>query len=256
VTYILLFLSLFLLHGPTSYASDSKTIRLGANAFIPPYVIAKSKSKPGILVEVAKEVIREMGYNVEVYLLSNQRIHLEFIDGNLDASVFLPAITKKEMKVYESREIIPFKNGFICLQIEKCNEVQKVDNKLTLVGFQNATKYVDQRYADMVKKHKGKYLEVADQRQQVLGLLSKDYDVVFMDYRIFQYHLNQIIDSSHPFAKQAKKIEAKQVLWDNQPKRKVAFKTKELADKFDSAFQKLQDTGRIKLILKRYGVEP
>lgn len=252
-----MFVGLSILLGPWSYtfADQSKTIRLGANAFIPPYVIAKSKSKPGILVEVTKEVIREMGYNVEVYLLSNQRIHLEFIEGNIDASLFLPSITKDKTKAFETKEIIPFKNGFICLNAEKCEEIQKDGNKLTLVGFQNATKYVDKKYSDMVKKHKGKYLEVADQRQQVLGLLSKDYDVVFMDYRIFQYHLNHIKNSSHPFAKQAKEIKATQVLWGSQPKRKVAFKSKDLADKFNSAFKQLEDAGKLKLILQRYGVE-
>lgn len=236
-------------------ASEINRIRFGANAFIPPYVIKNDPNNPGVFLEIALETFKEMGHPIDLQLLSNKRILISYNKGDIDSALFLADTNKLKNKTFESIEIIKFQNGFICKTEKVCNSVLDKKNKFKVVGFQNAKNYVDDKYREFIKNHKGTYYEVTNQRRQVLGLLSGDYDVLFMDYRIFQYHLNSILMSKHPLSKKALNLTVEHKPWASQPSRLVAFKSEVIRDKFNKAFLKLKEKGLVTEIYKKYGVK-
>ena len=129
-----------------------------------------------------------------------------------------------------------------------------LDNNYSLVGFQNARIYVDKRFEKLVRERKGPYSEVTNQRNQVLGLYTGEYDIAFMDSRIFEYHLKHLMDNKHPVLKKIDPLDYKSIPWDNQPERLVAFKSKKIRDQFNKKINELKKNGTYKKILKKYNL--
>lgn len=103
-------------------------------------------------------------------------------------------------------------------------------------------------FEKVVKLTDKKYMEIADQKQQVSMLLNGRTDVVVMDRHIFAFYKNLLIQEN----KVDKDIEVELIELFSPTPYKTAFKDEKLRDDFNAGMKYLKESGRYDEIYNEY----
>jgi polar amino acid transport system substrate-binding protein len=161
------------------------TVAVGWNK--PPYVISKNDS--GFELDMVRAIFALMGYQINPIYVPYGRTHKMLQRGKVDAAMSLNAKSGVSIELL-SRRYISYQNTAISLKRNKL-VIQQIEDlaKYSVVGFQNATKNLGDRYAQAVAKTPY-YMELPDQNKQVGMLLQGNITVAVMDINIF-VHLSR-----------------------------------------------------------------
>lgn len=218
---------------------SAKEISLLAGLCLPPYIIPESNN--GMEYDIVKEALAKKGHLLKLRLVP-------FIRVIVDYAKYDGAITINEasgVKGYYSDVVITYQNYAISLKDKKIsiNKIQDLGNK-KIVAFQNATKYLKDRYKTVVMSNPH-YIEMANQESQVKMLFSGRTDAVVMDCNIFKYYRKKVFDMD---------AGAEVVYHEIFPGSdyKVLFNNQTLRDEFNQALDELKSSGRYQQIVNSY----
>ena len=232
---ILIFLCLILI----TAISQAKDITLLAASSLPPYIIQESGS--GIEYTIIKEALAKKGYTLKLEFVPFVRVvtNYNFFDG---------AITINEdsgAKGFYSDTVITYRNYPITLAKNKISikNFKDLKNK-RIVAFQNAKKYLGEKFAKIVARNEN-YSEQGKQAIQVKMLYSQRADVIISDINIFKYYRKRVTDMD---------TSAKVVYHEIFPGTdyKVLFKKANIRDDFNIGLKELKASGRYQEIIDSY----
>ncbi|MEC9281931.1 MAG: hypothetical protein VX642_04420 [Bdellovibrionota bacterium] len=244
-------LCLFILFPAYAFSAEASKIRFGINAFMPPYVIVEGESFSGISVDILKSVFKKANLPYKLEALSNRRLNELFIGGDFTGVMYLSSGSVEDIPVFFGPELIPFKNGFMCIEKKYCEQASVLGNSLRMAGFQNASKVMGIKFKKLTDSMEN-YSEVTNQKEQIMGLFSKRFDVVFGDDRVLRYHIDHIAKSSHVYSKKVRETKFIHRPYSHQTPRPVAFANKGERDLFFKAYKELKASGEIERIIERY----
>jgi len=222
--------------------SFSNTIQVGVGLSLPPYVL--SNENKGIEIDIVKEVLVNAGYKVEFVYLPFHKVPKALSRNEVDA-----AITINESSgikdVFYSDSHITYQNVAIGLQSNKFT-VKNIDDlsQYRVVAFQNATKYLGEKFHSMAKNNKG-YTEKSKQELQVSMLYGKRTQLVVLDINIFKYYRNKEskLNTALP-------IDVFEIFPPTHYK--LAFINKDYVDVFNKGLKNIKGSGRYKEIIESY----
>jgi polar amino acid transport system substrate-binding protein len=221
--------------------SFSQPITIASPISIPPYVF--SDSDTGIQLDIVRESLTIAGHSLKVMYASNNR-GLNFLKAKVaDGMINVPAGVPD---LYYSASTIEYQNGVLALKSRKLvlSDVSDLQT-LRIVGFQNASNYFGSEFKQLTQSNKN-YDEVVNQLAQLNMLFKRRCDVVVMDHRIFNFHLNNNKTESG--------FDQETVFYNILPPspRYVAFHNKALRDSFDKGLKELKASGRHQAIINSY----
>ena len=234
-----------------AFSKEESKIRFGLNAFMPPYVIVDGEDFSGVSVEILEAVFVRAKLNYMLEAVSNRRINELFVSGDFTGALYLSDIKNLPIPVYFGPELIAFQNGFMCIELENCEKASVLGNDLKMAGFQNASKGMGDKFNRLAKSMKN-YSELTNQKEQIMGLFSRRFDVVFGDERVLRYHIRHISQSSHLYSKKIKETKFFHKLYHHQTRRKIAFANREHRDIFVKAYSDLKKEGALDKIIQKY----
>jgi len=220
----------------------SKEINVGVGLSLEPYIFKKNNS--GIELDIVKTVLQNAGYKVKVTYLPFLRIGLYLEDKKIDAATTINENSGIK-GVYYSNSHIYYQNVVVTLASKhlKINKISDLAG-LKVIAFQNATKYLGDKFRKVVPKLKF-YQELANQKLQVKLLFAKRVDAIILDVNIFKYiraHLTGV-DTNQ-----------KVKIFEVFPKTyyKVGFLDKHVRDKFNIELKKIKENGEYEKLFKKY----
>ncbi|WP_019616314.1 substrate-binding periplasmic protein [Psychromonas ossibalaenae] len=222
-----------------SSAVQAKTLTLIAGLSLPPYVIQESDS--GMEYDVIKEALAFKGHTLVMKYVPFARVSVDYpkYDG---------AITINESsgaKGNYSDQVITYQNYAVTLKNKgiKINSIQDLQDQ-KIIAFQNATKYLGDEFAQVVKGN-SKYRELGQQVKQVKLLYSGRTDVVVSDINIFKYFRKSVTDVDTTAEITLHEIFAAVGY-------KVLFNDVALRDDFNAGLKSLKASGRYDEIVNSY----
>ena len=218
---------------------SAKEICLVAGLCLPPYIIPESDN--GMEYDIVKEALCKKGYALKLK-------YVPFIRVVVDYAKYDGAVTINEAsgaKGYYSDVVITYRNYAISLKDKKksIDTIRDLGNR-KIVAFQNATKYLGDRYKTVVRSNPD-YIEMANQESQVRMLFSGRTDAVVMDCNIFKYYRKKAVDMN---------AGAEVVYHELFPGSdyKVLFNDSAVRDEFNQALDELKACGRYRQIVDNY----
>lgn len=204
---------------------ESKGVSFAASSTIAPYFYPEQPG--GIQYELLKYALDTGGMHIShVELAPNKRALRLTLARKTDCLVNAPeGITG----LYYTRSLNEYQNSVFTLASSELaiSSIEDLNN-MSLLGFQNATRYLGKEFSDMAKQHKG-YLEVANQQSQIIMLFTNRVQAVVLEREIFAYYrrlLRHKVDTSQPVTEQQ--------LFSPAPRR-LACRNPELAKRIDKA---------------------
>lgn len=173
-----------------SYASTE--LKVGFGDSLPPWVMPETNE--GLILDILKKCLEPEGYKiVPVYHPYARRI-TNYQRGNIDVvtDINLRMLKKGDLKGSFSGYVYAYENFAFALSNKKFDfkEISELE-KYSLLSWQGAINHLSDEYSKMAKNNK-KYKETSQQKSQVQMLFLNRYDVVQLDYRIFQYYKSLI----------------------------------------------------------------
>ncbi|MEA3352910.1 MAG: transporter substrate-binding domain-containing protein [Campylobacterota bacterium] len=210
----------------------------------PPYVF---KDGSGIVYTITKEALQQKKHTVKPIFVNIGRGFEMFKNGQADAT----SIIKKNsgLKAYYSDYFMQYHNAAFTLKTNKLsiNKMEDLGNYY-VTAFQNAHKYLGDKFNNAVNKQDKKYTELADQKQQVHMLLKGRTQVAVMDRHIFKFYMNMLIKEK----KVPKDIEFTVHELFTPTKYRTAFKDPKIRDDFNKGLKLLKKSGRYDEIYEYY----
>ncbi|MCG8612635.1 MAG: transporter substrate-binding domain-containing protein [Pseudomonadales bacterium] len=235
--HTLLFLAVFF-----SKPLLAENLKVAVGLALPPYVLADDNT--GIELDIVREALALKGHTITPVYLPFARVALSLQDKSADA-----ALTVNENSglpdVHFSNVHVTYQNVAVSLSKQKLqiNTVKDL-TPLSVIAFQDATKYLGSDFATMALQNK-RYSERAKQSQQITQLFAGRVDTVVMDINIFKY-----------FRKNEKKVDtsAPTTVHEIFPASlyKVGFLDKAIRDEFNQALEELRQSGKYDAIIKKY----
>lgn len=231
-------LAAFLILFATATA-HAKDVTLVAGLSLPPYIIQESNS--GLEYDIIKEALAVKGHKLTIKYVPFVRVVVDY--KNNDGAI---TINESSGATGEySDVVVTYKNYAISLKDKGVNvaTIQDLKDK-KIVAFQNATKYLGDEYAAVVKGN-SKYSEQGKQDLQVKMLYSGRADVIISDINIFKF-----------FRKTAKGIDTTAEITLHEifdgVDYKALFNDASLRDDFNAGLTQLKDSGRYDEIINGY----
>jgi polar amino acid transport system substrate-binding protein len=221
---------------------SQQTITVGVGLSLEPYIIQKNNS--GIELDIVKTALQNAGYKVKIKYLPFLRLPLYLNDKKIDAATTINENSGIK-NVYYSDKDIYYQNVVVTLKSKHLNIKKISDLKgLRVIAFQNGTKYLGEKFKNVVPKLKF-YQELANQKLQVKLLFAKRVDAIILDVNIFKYIRQHL-----------KGVDTKQkvVIFNVFPKTyyKVGFLDKQVRDNYNKALEKMKKDGVCKKIFHKY----
>ena len=222
----------------------AKEYKLVFSESTPPYVF---KDGSGIVQTIVKEALAYKGHTVSPVFVNIGRGFELFKHGYVDGSTIIQQ--SSGLKAFYSIDYMQYHNAVFALKKNHYG-IKKLDDlkDYHLIGFQNAAKYLGERFGKTARAMGKRYTELADQKQQVHMLFKGRTDIVAMDRHIFTFYRNELIregkiDPKEPF----------ELFELFEPTRyQTAFKDRQSRDDFNTGIAHLKKTGRYDEIYREY----
>jgi len=222
----------------------AKELKVAFSPSTPPYVF---KNGTGITMDIINESLAVKGHTLKPVFVSIGRGFELFKDGYIDATT----IIKKSsgLKAFYSDYFMQYHNAVFALKSNHYTIHSLLElSDYYMIGFQNAHKYLGEKFGKVTQKAGNRYSEIADQRRQVLKLLKGHTDIVVMDRHIFKFYKQQLIAEG----KVPKDIQTTLYELFSPTKYRVSFKDKALLNDFNTGLRKLKKSGRYDKIYHYY----
>lgn len=208
-----------------------QSVTLATSKSIPPYIIKEQQS--GIQLDIIKQAFSNAGYQVnQLIFTSNLRAERMLKQNAVDAIVNAP---NNGSYAYLSEPVIFYQNIAISLSARQLSIGSIEDlTKFRLMAFQNAKKYLGDRFSQAAEQAKF-YTEVSNQSAQLERLYRGQVDVIILDKRIFHYLNQKRIAQKSPTAPVTKHL-----IFPESP-RLLGFHDPALRDKFNAGLKQLND---------------
>lgn len=222
----------------------SKEVKVVFSYSTPPYVF---KDGTGIVQTIVKEAMEYKGHKVEPIFVNIGRSFELFKDGYVDATSIIQVTSGLE--AFYSEDFMQYHNAVFVLK-KRHIKIEKLEDLKDLysIAFQNAHIYLGEEFEKITKLANKKYIEIADQKQQVYMLLNGRTDVVIMDRHIFTFYKNLLIQEK----KVDENIEVNMIELFPPTAYKMAFKDENLRNDFNEGMKYLKDTKRYDEIYDEY----
>ncbi|MBF0205395.1 MAG: transporter substrate-binding domain-containing protein [Oligoflexia bacterium] len=226
-----------------SYAGE---IKITFGLALPPYVISESNS--GLEYDIIKESLAVKGHIMKPEYVPLARIPIVLKKRTSDgAATTNPSLDLKG--IFFSEAHVVYQNVAISLKKHNLvvNRTADLSNK-NVIAFQNATMYLGQEFAEVIKKASS-YQEIADQEKQVLSLFSDRNIVVISDINIFKFYKIKVAKNN---PKIDTNIETTIAEIFPQTHYQVAFINEKIRDDFNFGLDVIKKNGRYQEIVKKY----
>lgn len=222
----------------------SKDVKVVFSYSTPPYVF---KDGSGIVLTIVKEALAYKGHTVEPIFVNMGRASELFRDGYVDATSIIQ--TTSGLEAFYSEDFMQYHNAAFVLR-KKHMKIDKLEDlkDLYTIAFQNAHLYLGKEFGIIAELADKKYMEIADQKQQVSMLLNGRTEVAIMDRHIFTFYKNLLIQEK----KVDENIDVKLIELFTPTPYKVAFKDEKLRDDFNAGMKYLKESGRYDEIYDEY----
>ncbi len=227
-----------------SIALFSKEVNVVFSYSTPPYVF---KDGSGIVVSIVKEALAYKEHVLKPVFVNIGRSFELFRDGYVDASSIIQI--SSGLEAFYSDDFMEYYNAAFVLKNKHIKIEQLEDLKdLYTIAFQNAHVYLGEEFGKISQLADKKYIEIADQKQQVYMLFKERTEVIIMDRNIFTFYKNLLIQEK----KIDGNIKAELIELFSPTPYKMAFKDKTLRDDFNKGVAHLKKSGRFDAIYFEY----
>ncbi|WDE10143.1 substrate-binding periplasmic protein [Thalassomonas haliotis] len=227
-----------------SEADDVKSImvELITGLSKPPFIIQEQNS--GLQLDIIKAAFLTQRISPQFIHMPLGRNISGFQRWNVDGIITVPANFKAE-GAYISKPYITYQNVAVSLASLglSLNVIEDLTGK-NIVAFQNAKKYLGDRYGDAIA-YSLNYREVALQLEQIELLYTGKTEVIILDINIFKYFLH-----NHRSGKYLQPVDVHYIFKERFYS--AGFKSQQIRDKFDSGIDKIKENGTYQLILDNY----
>lgn len=234
------FLIVLALSSGSVYSRDLKII---FSQYTPPYVFEQGN---GIVIDIVKAALEPAGYRIlPVYLPMSRGVEL-FAEKRVDGT----AIIREDsgLKANYSDNFMEYHNRAVALKSRKLTLSSFKDfGNLTVVGFQNAHKYLGEEFGRAVAGNPN-YKEMADQETQTLMLLLGRIDVAVMDESVFRFYREKLITEG----KASRSVECDIFPLFQSTPYKTAFVDASVRDDFNRGLAAMRRDGRYQAIYHQY----
>lgn len=222
----------------------SKEVKVVFSYSTPPYVF---KDGSGIVLTIVKEALAYKGHTIEPIFVNMGRASELFKDGYVDATSIIQ--TTSGLEAFYSVDFMQYHNAAFVLK-KRDIKIEKLDDlkDFHIIAFQNAHLYLGKDFGKVAKLADKKYMEVADQKQQVLMFLNGRTEVAIMDRHIFTFYKNLLIQEK----KADENIDIELIELFPATPYKTAFKDEKLRDDFNEGMKYLKQSGRYNEIYDEY----
>ena len=219
-------------------------VKVAVGLALPPYVIEESNN--GIEVDILRQSLLYSGNTIKLFYLPFARVPWSMRMGHTEAALTINESSALKDVCYSDSHI-SYQNVAVSLKSRNIKADSLEDlSSLSIVAFQNATKYLGPDFAAMAKGNE-QYVELAHQESQVKMLFSGRADVVVMDINIFKYFRKQVQGMGENVGAEITLHE----IFPPTPYR-VAFKSKALCEAFNEGLKKLKSEGKYNSIVEKY----
>ena len=233
------------------FGDTGNTITLAAGLTVEPYIIEAEDS--GFEADIVREIFALEGRKVRFVYQPLQRTKASFQNGAVDGVMTIKAYHPEIQNTFVSDEYITYHNFAVTLQSRnlKISTVSDMNDK-NVFAFQQA-RFVLGKAFELMTKNNSEYMEMSNQRNQILMLFSRRSDVIVLDSRIFKYHYKKLRDFPSSLTKNIS-FEEPVIFHDLfEPSNfRMAFKTENDRDIFDRGLKKLKESGRYNQIIESY----
>ncbi|MFC3152514.1 substrate-binding periplasmic protein [Litoribrevibacter euphylliae] len=171
--------------------SQAKELTLATSKSIPPYIFEETEN--GIQIERVRAAFDLAGHSIKkIIFTSNKRAELLLKQKKVDAII---NVAMDQKNLYYSDPVIHYQNSAISLSRLELN-LKSIEELAyyRVMAFQNAKKFLGNRYATAVSKSPI-YDEAVNQLAQLERLYNEQVDVIILDVRIFEY-FNQLYNAA------------------------------------------------------------
>ncbi|NOQ30319.1 MAG: transporter substrate-binding domain-containing protein [Helicobacteraceae bacterium] len=235
------FMLTFILLTSAVFAKEVQTV---FSYSTPPYVF---KDGSGIVIDIITESLKSQKHTVKPVFVNISRSFEMFKYGYVDATT----IIKKNsgLEAYYSEYFMQYHNAAFALKSNKYKIKELIDLKdLYFISFQNATKYLGNKFEKIALESGNKYSEEPNQKKQVYKLLKGRTDIAILDRHIFKFYKNELISEG----KVDKNIQVELFELFEPTKYRTAFKDRTIRDDFNFGLKKLKASGRYDEIYDHY----
>ena len=242
---IIPFISASICLAPSALQAEEATetsVRVATREFLPPYVYEDAKS--GIEIDLVKAIFREMGYRPIFVQLPRIRMTSAFEDHQVDGSITQNSGMSNAGCVTEN--YIEHYNVGLALESRNLNLKSLDDIKgMSIISFSGATRFLGPDFHEAVKSAK-RYTESGDQSIHIPLLYKHRFDVAVGDRWILRLAQRRHFDATGEY----KKLAAYEIMPPTHYR--ARFHDQAICDAFDSALQKIRDSGAYNEIWASY----
>ncbi|MEP4890872.1 MAG: transporter substrate-binding domain-containing protein [Aliiglaciecola sp.] len=238
--FIALFCLTNLIVSSFAWAQQSLFVAIGWDK--PPYVM--SNARAGFEVEMLRDIMQNIGYEVQFIQIPYGRSYDIFNMNNIDAVATLSS-KRQAKQVHLSDAYIQYQNVVVTLASSNIvlDSVEDMSNVST-VGFQSAFKLLGSEFTKMATDNAA-YREIPDQGRQVKLLFSKKTQAIVLDVNIFNHLSRTIINTADEQPVIIHQLFAPSLY-------RVGFRDPEIQVKFDQALSAYLTSEKYATLSKKY----
>ncbi|WP_286234564.1 substrate-binding periplasmic protein [Thalassotalea sediminis] len=220
----------------------AKELNVAVSQTLPPYVLPESNS--GIEIDLFREAMALKGYEIRPFYVPFARLSTSLKHEKTDVALTLQ-IDPNLTGVHYSQPYIFYRNVVVSLKKRQL-QIDKIEDlkQYSILAFQNAAIFLGEQFHNITKTNR-KYVEIANQQNQVHMLYLERVDAIIMDEKIFHYFRQQ---EPEQYRKEAINIHPLFVPIFYH----VGFKDEKLRDAYDNALNTLKGNGRYQEIINSY----
>lgn len=234
--FLVTFLSLVLF----VFSFGEKKLYVGTNAEFKPYEYLEGDKIVGFDIELMEAIAKEAGYTVKWNNMTFDGLLPALQMGKIDAVIAGMSPTPERQKAVDfSKPYLNFKTGHaVIVREEEKNIVKKEDLNGKRVGVQLGTKQ-----EDLSKGLGGNVVRYDSFTGSLLALKQNKVDAVVLDEQ-----------SAGKYLKTMNGVKVTDVIYDEDPGESIAVKkgNTKLIEEFNSAFDKVVESGEYYEILQKY----
>lgn len=234
--FLVTFLSLVLF----VFSFGEKKLYVGTNAEFKPYEYLEGDKIVGFDIELMEAIAKEAGYTVKWNNMTFDGLLPALQMGKIDAVIAGMSPTPERQKAVDfSKPYLNFKTGHaVIVREEEKNIIKKEDLNGKRVGVQLGTKQ-----EDLSKGLGGNVVRYDSFTGSLLALKQNKVDAVVLDEQ-----------SAGKYLKTMNGVKVTDVIYDEDPGESIAVKkgNTKLIEEFNSAFDKVVESGEYYEILQKY----
>lgn len=238
--------------GSSVWAKSEKTLAVAFGKARPPYAFLENEQLRGIEVDLAREVLSRMGYQMKPQSISPYRIEAEAKHGNsFDVVVGVPL--GSDGSRYYSQAFVIYNNVAMSFKARKLSVKSVKDLQGLRVGaWVNAWKDLGKDFSRHFSPRASgilpnMYVEFAKQDEQYKAFWNEKIDVLIMDRSIFAWFRKTMV----PQVGVLEDIEVFPI-FEEPNKSYVVFRDQKMRNDFDRELQKMRDSGVYERIVNNY----